>query len=286
MKYVCSFILFMLLAGGEINAQSAAESSSKETVIIDYFSRAREVPYPFVEAVRNQVMKSFMERGRQIVTDAEKMDDMDLSESEIISHPKAIVGRHPSEVERRNDAIRSLGADYVISGVVTGYDLIHKERTDYVTTFTFTLSSLDVSSGQSTVPEVFKMTGSGRTPDEADKRALERIPFSIIFYIDNHFKFQTEVLRIEPPTDKGKYKELYIHCGSDMGVQNGDLFDVYLETSIGGALAKTKIGKIRAKEVCGDEVTKCSIRKGGEEMAKAIRNGDRLIVISAGEAFF
>lgn len=287
MKYTyIGFIIFLILSVGEIKGQPADSPSTKETIIIDYFSRARGIPYSFVEAVRKQVMNSFIERGRHIVVDAENMDNMELSESEIISHPKAIMGRHPSEEDLRNEAIRSLGANYVISGVVTKYESVRKENSGYVSTFCFSVSSLNVCNGQSTTPEEFKMIGNGRSPEEADERALGRIPFNMIFYIDNHFKFRTEVLRVEAPNDKGKYKELYIHSGSDMGVQNGDLFDVYLETNIGGAVAKTKIGRIRAKEVCGDEVTKCSIKKGGEEMAKAMQNKDRLIVISAGEALF
>lgn len=268
-----------------VEAQPVEKVSGKKAVVVDYFSRSREIPYAYMEAIRGQVMAGFENRGRHNIIDVETLGDIDLSQSDIVTHPKSIIGEHHSSTEQKMDAIYSLGVDYIISGVVSSYDFKHKDKNSFTSNFIFSLISLDTKTGKSTSPEEFRMSGYGSTPEESDRKALERIPSSMLFYIDNHFKFQTEVLRIEPPV-KGKYKELYIHSGSDMGIQNGDLFEVFQVSDINDVPIRTKIGKIRAKETCGEEVTRCSIKSGGKEMFEAMSKGDKLTVVSAGQAFF
>lgn len=252
----------------------AGAAPQKEIVLVDYFTRAREVPVPYLEAVRGNVLAGFADRGRHEVIDAESVRELDPY--------------HKSEAERE-ESIRATGARYVVSGAVTDYAFRHEtvgSKPRFTSALRLVLSGIDLKTGKTIEPEEFKLTGQGATAEEADAKALGGMQYSLLFYIDRRFKFETQVLRLAPPDAKGRQKELYIRCGDALGVQRKDLFLVYLETDMDGAVAREQIGKLRVKEVLGDEVTKCTVVKGGEQIAAAFAAGQPLVVVSDSESLF
>ena len=225
-----------------------AAAQEKETVLIDRFDHTRDVPVPYVESLREQVGRAFTDRGRHQVIDAQTLPSLSASRS----------------TADREILLRTTGARYVISGQVSDY-LFRREI----------------------APEEFRLSGSGATAEEADTRAFASLPYSLLFYIDRRFRFETRILRLAPTDAKGRLKELYIHSGHSIGVQRKDLFLVYRETDMGeGAIAREQIGKLRVKEVMGDEVTKCTIVRGSDEIASSFATGETLIVVSDSESLF
>lgn len=265
------------------------EGPERETVIIDYFSRARDVPGPYMEALRARVVEGFVNRGRHRVVDAQTIRDLQDPGYGMVTNPLAIINSQRDTERRRAEAIRSLGARYVVAGAIMGCSFKRDKSGDsyrFTTTATFTLTSYDLLTGESFAPEEFRVTGSGDSPEKADMEALTTIPAKMVYYIDNHFKFQTEILRIEAPNAKGKYKELYIRCGASMGVQNGDLFKVYERYDVAGTAGMRLIGKIRARQICGEELTLCTFSNGTDAIVRAFSDGRELVVVSDGQAFF
>lgn len=270
-------------------AQHPIEEPEKETIIIDYFSRMREVPPFYMEAVRSGVLDGFIKRGRHKVVDARTIRNLQDYAPEMVSGPSAFINGRREEQKRRSSAIRSLGARYMISGAVMACSFQREkpgERKEFTTDIVFALTGYDLLTGEATATEEFRATGSGDTPEKSDRSALESVSRQVFYYVDNHYKFRTEILQMEAPNARGKYKELYIRSGSSMGVQNGDLFRVYEQYDIAGEKALRPIGKIRAREVCGERVTRCSISSGGEAIAKAFHAGHILVVVSDGQALF
>ncbi len=278
----------LILSAVPMRAQQE-ETPEKETVIIDYFSRAREVPGPYMEALRARVIEGFVNRGRHRVVDAQTIADLRDAGYGMVSSPSAIINSQRDAERRRADAIRSLGARYVVAGAITSCSFKREKVGDgnrYTTTAVFILTSYDLLTGESSAPEEFQARGSGDSPEKADREALASIPLKVVYYIDNHFKYQTEILRIEAPNAKGKYKELYIRSGASMGVQNGDLFKVYERYEVAGAAGMRLIGKIRARQVCGEELTLCTFSNGTDAIVRAFSEGRELVVISDGQALF
>lgn len=290
MKPLLTFLLVLTLAGqAAAQAPLPAGDGPKECIVIDYFAWARDVPPAYAEALRSRVIASFVARGREKVVDATTLRAW-APDGEIVAHPDAILNPQRETAQNRAEAIRSLGARYILSGTVTAYRFTHETTPDkksrFRTQFVFTLSCLDLLTGESSAPEEFKADGRGEKADLADRNALESIPGQMIYYIDRNFKFSTAILQLGEPNAKGKLKELYVGCGSSIGVQRGDLFKVYLTTRIGDSPVQTQIGKLRAKEVCGEQVTLCAIASGAEAIAEAFTRGDRLTVISDSQALF
>lgn len=282
-----AFMCLILFAIPSMGQQEGVPE--KETVIIDYFSRVREVPGPYMEALRARVIEGFVNRGRHRVVDAQTIADLRDAGYGMVSSPSAIINNQRDAERRRADAIRSLGARYVVSGAVTKCSFKRDKVGDssrFTTTVVFTLTSYDLLTGESFAPEEFQATGSGDSPEKSDREALAVIPMKMVYYIDNHFKYQTEILRIEAPNAKGKYKELYIRSGASMGVQNGDLFKVYERYEVAGTAGMRLIGKIRARQVCGEELTLCTFSNGVEAIVRAFSDGHELVVVSDGQALF
>lgn len=283
--------LFFLGAALTVSgAACAQEGLEKETVIVDYFSRAREVPPVYMEAVRSNVIAAFVDRGRHQVVDAQAVAGSGAPSQGLISGPAALVDGPSQEEARRKELIEATGARYIVTGAVTDYLFRHESaagKDRFVTAMRLVLTGADLQTGKEIKPEEFKLTGQGATAEEADARALNGMQYSLLFYIDNRFKFQTQVLRLAPPDAKGRLKELYIRCGTAMGVQRQDLFLVYRDTDMGGgAIAREQVGKLRVKEVLGDEVTKCTVVKGGPEITEAFVAGRPLVVVSDTESLF
>lgn len=265
------FVLSVVLA---LAALAAGAAPQKEIVLVDYFTRSLEVPVPYMEAVRGNVLAGFADRGRHEILDAESVRELDPYRK--------------SEAERE-ESIRATGARYVVTGAVTDYVFRHETvggKPRFVSALRLVLSGVDLKTGKTIEPEEFKLTGQGATAEEADAKALGGMQYSLLFYIDRRFKFESRVLRLAPLDAKGRQKELYIRCGDAMGVQRKDLFLVYLETDMDGAVAREQIGKLRVKEVLGDEVTKCTVVKGGEQIAAAFAAGRPLVVVSDSESLF
>ncbi|WP_304708117.1 hypothetical protein [uncultured Rikenella sp.] len=251
-----------------------AAAQEKETVLIDRFDHTRDVPVPYVENLRKQVGRAFTDRGRHQVIDAQTLPSLSASRS----------------TADREILLRTTGARYVISGQVSDY-LFRREivgdKPRFTTAMRLVLTGYDLRNDREIAPEEFRLSGSGATAEEADTRAFASLPYSLLFYIDRRFRFETRILRLAPADAKGRLKELYIHSGHSIGVQRKDLFLVYRETDMGeGAIAREQIGKLRVKEVMGDEVTKCTIVRGSDEIASSFATGETLIVVSDSESLF
>ncbi len=263
--------LFCLL----IHLLPGAAAQEKETVLIDYFERGRNVPVPYVESLREQVGRAFTERGRHQVIDAQAIPSLSPA-----SQPAS----------DRSVLLRTTGARYVISGQVSDYAFrreIVGNKPRFTTAMQLVLTGYDLRNDREIAPEEFRLSGSGATAEEADTRAFASLPYSLLFYIDRRFRFETHILRLAPADTKGRLKELYIHSGHSIGVQRKDLFLVYRETDMGeGAIAREQIGKLRVKEVVGDEVTQCTVVRGGDEIASSFAAGETLIVVSDSESLF
>ncbi len=262
---------------------------SRYTVIVDYFARARDVSPSYADMVRAGVIDGFLKRNRQNVIDAASLGLMNIPQSNMISNPASIVNTQRDAEARRAQVIESTGARYVVSGGVTSCVFVNDSqggKDHFMTTIVFNLVSHDLKTGASTDPEQFKVTGSGNSPADADRRAIASVSSRMEYYIDNHYKFLTEILRIEEQDKKGRFSQLYIHCGSNMGVQNGDLFLVYLEEEVAGVPSRKQIGKVRVRKVQGEDISLCSISNGGDAIAEAFFSVKRLVLVSDGKALF
>lgn len=282
MKSIIARVFLLLLAGLTASGLSG-QTAEKQTIIIDYFAGGRKVPFVCVEQVRHGVIKAFVHRGRHRVVDAATIQDLYLAASGMTTHPWYAPGDYR---ELRARSVRSLGARYVVTGIVTDCASDGKEKDRLNGQVDLTLSVYDLQTGALTDTESWRLSLAGDTPQAIDEELQRQLSVRTNFFIDRYFKLETDILRLEAPNAKGKYKELYLRYGSAMGARNGDLFKIYRRYDLAGETAEQSIGKVRVRQVCGENVSRCTISSGGEAIARALAQGDTLVAVSDGQALF
>ena len=103
-------------------------------------------------------------------------------------------------------------------------------------------------------------------------------------FVNDHFKLESTIVTIEQSDKKKGALTVYVNCGSAVGIQKGQLFDVKVEKDVAGKKILTNIGTLKADEVQSEDMTLCKVTKGGKEILEANQEGRKLIVISGKQA--
>ena len=285
MNKILRYILFLTacIAANSVFAQSV---TARETLAVDYFFHSPEVPFGYVQAIRSRVLNAFIERGRHDVLDATHVKELLYANPDLVADLREEAGRDWGWTDARIAVFGSLGVKYLISGSVVHYIFKRTGKDEFNVTFVVMLGGYELETGRNLPVREIELTGKGTSASEADKKAIAGIRPQLETYIDKYFKFTTEILELGADNGKGKLKELYIRSGSGIGVHPGDLFMVYSETEMSGETVREKVGKLRAKEVKGENVTRCVVVNGGDDIVDAINAGRRIVVVSDSESLF
>ncbi len=115
--------------------------------------------------------------------------------------------------------------------------------------------------------------------DTAIKEALESLNDKVTKYYNAAYPYTAHIL--ERGTEKkDKQKELYIDLGAQHGLQEGTHFNVYVIGTIGGKETRKQIGRLRVKDIEGDEVSLCKVTSGGKDIKAALDADQQLLVVS------
>ncbi len=297
MKKLLITCLAAMFAATSASAQTASPSAEKESVIIDFFARSRAVPVQYVEVFRSAVMAGFADRGRHNIIDAEASRALTANvPGSGLTTPEGALADQAAYLAERAPQVAETGARYLITGAVADYAFAHVDIPSrdskkppipgFSSTFRVVISAYDLVTGQQLPDELYTLTASAPLAADADLAALTKVRSSMEYYINKNFKFETIILQLGPTDKKGRVGELYINCGTDMGVKNGDLFIVWEEVPIGGVMTRQKVGKLRVNSVQNPTVSKCKMNKGDEEIISAFQAGRTLICVSDSEALF
>lgn len=293
MLYLAGSLLF---GSGSAWAQDPAPLPEKEVVVVDLFARNRTVPAVYVEAVRQQVLSAFADRGRHRIVDGEAPGMLAGPPAGWGFVDPATVASVQSEfLQNRMQTMQDAGARYVVTGAIADYKFEHVSlpadskktpRPGFRATFQVILSAYDLKLGVPVPDQVYQLRGDAPVAEDADRKALSTLYGQLEYYIDRNFKFETAILQLAPADPRKDVQELYIHSGTYMGVKPGDLFMVYEEIPVGGVITRQKVGKLRVNDVGNPTVAKCKITKGNDEIADAFLAGRGLICVSDSKALF
>ena len=280
-----SFAICMVALGSAVAQEGRAPQ--KETVIVGKFTATGTINQSNTQEIRRSVITGFVNKNRFNVIDEETDADLIKRRADVVIEDDVdatnVLSKSVTEM------YSSRGAKYLVRGTASAYtskteqatDIITKKPyTRYITGMTFTLTGYSILTSQAIASQSITVSGSGDSRDKADLAAIKDVVSQMNTFVNDNFKFTTYILQLES-VKKGKLKELYIHCGTDMGVIKGDTFIVVQESSIAGIKKTEKIGRLRAIEVNGAELTKCTVTQGNTEIEKAFHdNPESLIVIS------
>lgn len=178
-------------------AQEATEPAGKPNVFIDYFKRSSDVPFVWVEGLRNHVIEGIHKLDRVQLIDVDSKDvlriEKERRESEDIS-------AGDDNDMNRLAVMQQEGANFLIQGTVSSMTANREKMDDgsiyYSASIAYTLKLVDPKTGKLVGTKSFQHGGAiadvatGSTPDEAIADASAKAVKAVREFIDENFKVQ------------------------------------------------------------------------------------------------
>ena len=209
------------------------------------------------------------------------------------SHLQGSVGRHHLRKERGEEESDGRQSAATLTDIAASRKLKHYDRKDskgreytetktyYGAVATVALNFKNLKTGEITTSAI-----SGRcseyslanSADEAIRTALSELANNIYEYYNECYPIRANI--IERGTEKkDKTKELYIDVGSRF-IGEDIHFDVFVVGQVAGRETRKQIGRVRVREVLGDDISLCKVQKGGKDIKAAFDRGDAIVAIS------
>lgn len=183
----------------------------------------------------------------------------------------------PEEIMERRQTIKLMGGTHIMHGRVNSSKVSHevvegseKNRDKYTHTIHFTIILTDIESGEQ-VSRDFQVSDSQYDDSEkAYNKAVMKVDDVVWALLREYFPLASHVLDEGFVKQKGEMQYCYISLGSADKVAKGDYFDVYEVSQVAGEQVENKVGEMEIIEVNGARVSKCEVKKGGAEVARAM----------------
>ena len=288
------FVVCALCAETVYGQNAATEDNVKPNVFIDYFSGPKNIPFEWIESLRNSVIEGINKTGRVSLIDVDSRSTLAI-EKERRESGDVVAG---DDMERLK-VMTSEGANYLIQGQVGTFDAsLHKDKEGkkyWQATCSYTLKVINPADGKLVSTKTFShgdgflMKIKKDTKEAAVAELCSQALYSMEDLVEETFKMEGLVIKVIPDKKEKKAESAYINIGSKHGVSKGSYFSVCIENKIvidvpGGEtierISFKEIGRLEAKVVEAEDLTFCDIRKGKEEIWTAQKKGQRLIVRS------
>ncbi len=292
-------ILCLLLGNLALFAQEDPVIPQRESVVVDNFTAAPEIPLGFYQYARQVVIEGLAYRRIDVI-DVEKDG---IGRADIVYPSFNFVNRnngHPFDIDR---AVRLMNeytsSRYYITVYLSrfkNYPVDHTSKdkdgnpvvkTDYTAEIEAEVYLLDAENGETMGPIRWKNYYSGASdPRFAERYAFEEFRSKARNLVTDHFRFKASVIKLGEYNKRGKLQDLFLSCGSDIDVERGDVFWVYSITDIGGITTANRLGKVKARDITGRESCRCTVSNGEAEINKAFLAGETLIAVSDDDTWF
>ena len=254
--------------------------AQKPVVLVDYFSAPNSVKKSAVSAVRSAVIAGINQMNRVQLIDVESESSLNMEGVRRVKESAMY------DQNARMGAIKTLGAQYIITGTVSnvsGEYHSSEGRVYYTGNIVYSLSVVRTEDGVTVGTKNVTYSGLtgniGSTADEAVVSTLNRVKQSMDNFVNEYFKLVGTIVEMKDTNKKGdKVSSLYINLGSDAGMGKGQKLNVYKVSVISGIESQELIGALAVEEVVAPTLAKCKVTKGGKEIMTAYKDGAGLRV--------
>lgn len=258
----------------------------REKVYMDYFTKGSTVPADMRDMLRNNVIAGINKTNRVSIIDVDAEPTLKIDKSLTKSEDEV-----PTMDNVRLGALKTIGGKYVMTGDITSLNVVRGTNSEgkvyYEGEVIFTLKVIDTETGETKATKTYSAKGKDATENTGRFAAVKAVSTALMNeFVNDTFKVTGCLIEFGEMDKKGNPKEVYVNIGSSVGVSSGQNFDVYIEKTIGGSAARTKIAEITFKESNGEDVTLCKVTKGGDLIKAASAENKVMIVVSGKTNFF
>ena len=245
---------------------TASAQDEKKAVFVEQFRNNAGYNNITVNNLRQAIISGIMDTERLTVVDATTLPDL----------PKA-----------RNERLQALGEkgfDYLLEGTLNSITESHSTKdgkTSYKAEVNYTLVLIDTSTGVTEASETYKDSWSiGETAEEAIVKSIGSAQDRMKKFVDEFFRVQGTIKALDVVDSKKGVKTCYITVGAGMGIQSGQIFEVYAQVDVAGEKVNKKVGELKIKAVMSGTLSHCDVKNGGLDIKKAFDAGTPMKVIS------
>lgn len=254
-------------------------AQEKEAVLIGEFVCKYKNSEAINNNVRNIVIQAFTNKGMHKVIDLNALSSVQKEKF----RQSGEGGMNQANSERLS-LCTEVGADYIVNGTVTNYDVTTLKSDDgsvsYDAVLTINLIVTNVIDGatKGTSTITARTTIPCDTQDLALTKAVSTSEMKVKKFIGETFKLEVQIVQILEKTEKEASKVL-LEVGSGMGVKKNDIFIVNEEQKIGSKVRLIELGKLKVTKVDGEDFSQCKVSDGGEKILSAFNEGKKMKIV-------
>lgn len=258
-----------VIAAMLLNVMGAMAQEDKPAVLVQQFVNKSSGKDAVANTVQQSVVSGLVGTNRLNVVDAGTMTDL----------PKV-----------KNDLLVYLGDNgigWLVEGILNSVSSAHKSSTVngkttyyYEGNVNYTLTLINTETGVTAISETYTNSSTGDSETEAITAAATGAKGRMERFVQNNFKVEATIKALDEVDDKKGVKTCYINIGSNMGVENGQIFEVFGQIQVAGENIDRKIGEVKVIEVVSGTMSRCSTKNGGPAIKSAFENQQRITVRS------
>lgn len=288
-------LIAIILTAASLQLHAQADNPvipQKTTVVVDNFTAVPNLTLGLYQYSRSVVLSALAERRLNVIN----VEDFGYGRPDIVYPSLKFAAANngtPLDINRAVSILNDFKeAEIYISVYLSKFNchpVDHeskdkdgnvKIKTDFSSSLEAQLFMVDASTGASqTIKWTLNRTGSS-DPESAERYVIDDLRSRIRSFVTTQFPFKASVIKLGEYSKRGKLEDLYLSCGSNMDVTRGDIFYVFEVSDINGIESAKKLGKVKVKEITGQDSCRCSVSSGEADINTAFLNGSVVIAIS------
>lgn len=258
-----------VMAAMLLSVMGTMAQEEKPAVLVQQFINKSTGKDAYANAVQQSVVSGLVGTNRLNVVDAGTMTDLPEVKNDLLVYLND--NRIGWLVEGMLNSVSSARKSTTISGKTSYY---------YEGNVNYTLTLINSETGVTAISETYTNSSTGDSETEAITAAANGAKSRMERFVQNNFKVEATIKALDEVDAKKGVKTCYINIGSDMGVENGQIFEVFGQIQVAGENVDRKIGEIKVVEVVSGTMSRCSTKSGGPAIKSAFENQQKITVRS------
>ena len=271
----------------------------RETVVLDNFTAVPNMTLGLYQYARQRVLEGLSRRRIDVID----VEEDGYGRADIV-YPSFRGARgyngSPFDINRAENLMKDFStARYYLTAYICRFGsrpVEHKSkdrdgnpvlRTDFTGEVEADVYLYDTETRLVEGPIRWKYSYTGaQNPEIAEEKAVYNLGYRARTFVTDRFRYKASVLGLGEYSRRGKLQDLYLSCGSNIDVENGDVFYIYSVFEVNGITTTRKVGKVKAREITGPESCRCTVSSGELEIDRAFRAGELLVAVSDDDRWF
>lgn len=258
-----------VMAAMLLSMVGAMAQEGKPSVFVEQFANKSSAKDAVANAVQQAIVSGLVGTGRLIVVDAGTMKDVPTLKNDRLKFLNE--AEINWMVEGCLNSVSSAKKSMTISGKTSYY---------YEGNVNYTLTLIETETGVTAISETYSESSTGDSETEAITAAANDAKKRMERFVQNNFKVEATIKALDEVDAKKGVKTCYVSIGSDMGVEKGQIFEVFAQIQVAGENVDRKIGEVKVLEVVSGTMSRCSTKDGGPAIKNAFENQQKITVRS------